>query len=118
VLVEKGKLDEAEALLQEALRLLRQPALSALRPELPAQAENWLGVVQIERKAYPQAEALMLPGVERFFVPNASLSPGERRQAVGNMVKLYEAWGEKPQQTAVWRKNLDQITKTWPGHRP
>jgi serine/threonine protein kinase len=108
VLVEKGKLDEAEPLLEKALTLLRQQAMSTPKPELPAQAENWLGAIQLARKAYPEAEALLLPGAECFFAAKAEMSPNERRVAVGHIVKLYEAWG-KPEKAAAWKRRLDEL---------
>src|SRR6266404_2028556 len=109
VLVEESKLDEAEPLLQEALTIFRKDDSIKSRPELAGQAENWLGAIQLARKAYPQAEALMLPGSERFFATraNAEMSPNERRLAVGHIVNLYQTWG-KPEQTAIWQKKLDQ----------
>jgi len=89
---------------------LRQDVASKLRPELPAQAANWLGAIQLARKAYPEAEALMLPGSERFFAANAEMSPNERRVAVGHIVELYEAWG-RPKEAAAWQKKLDALAK-------
>jgi len=70
VLVAQGKVDEAEPHLQEAMTLLREGATA--KPELTAQAANWLGVIRIGRNAYPEAEALMLPGSDRFFATNAA----------------------------------------------
>ena len=110
VMVEKGKPDEAEPLLQGALTFFRADASSKSRPELAAQAANWLGAIQLGRKAYPEAEALMLPGYEPFFATSAEMSPNERRIAVGHIVSLYQAW-EKPEQLAVWEKKLDQLAK-------
>ncbi len=110
ILVEQGKLEEAEPLLQEALKLFRGDEYSKPRSELAGQVENWLGAIQLARKAYPQAEALMLPGSERFFAPDADMSPHERRLAIGNIVSLYQAWG-KPDQAADWQKKFDQLPK-------
>ena len=89
---------------------MRKNARSKLRPELPAQAANWLGTIQLSRKAYPEAEALMLPGAERFFAVNAEMSPNERRLAVGHIVKLYEAWG-RPKEAADWQRKFDLLAK-------
>ncbi|MEY2427208.1 MAG: eukaryotic-like serine/threonine-protein kinase, partial [Verrucomicrobiota bacterium] len=110
VLVEESKLDEAEPLLQEALTTFRKDASIKPRPELAAQAANWLGAIQLARKAYPEAEKLMLPGCERFFAANVEMTPNELRVAVGHIVNLYQAWG-KPEQTAAWQKKLDQLAK-------
>jgi serine/threonine protein kinase len=108
VLVEKGKLDEAEPLLREALALFREQY--AMKPELAAQAANWLGAIQLARKAYPEAESLLLSGSDQFFVPTAGLSPKERRLAVGHIVTLYQDWG-KPEQGATWQVKLDELAK-------
>ncbi len=109
-LVEESKLDEAEPRLQEALTIFRKDASIKARPELAGQAANWLGAIQLARKAYSEAEALMLPGSERFFAADVEMSPHERRLAVGHIVKLYQAWG-KPDQTAEWQNRLDQLAK-------
>ena len=108
VLVEKAKLDEAEPQLQDALKFFRSEAAHKPKPELAAQAANWLGAIQLGRHAYPEAEALMLPDADRFFVANAEMSPNERRLAVGHIVALYEAWG-KADQAAAWQKKLDAL---------
>jgi serine/threonine protein kinase/tetratricopeptide (TPR) repeat protein len=108
VLVEESKLDEAEPRLQEALTIFHKDASSKSRPELAAQVANWLGAIQIERKDYRQAEALMVPGYDPFFAPAAEVSPNERRLAVGHIISLYQAWG-KPEQAAVWQKKLETL---------
>jgi eukaryotic-like serine/threonine-protein kinase len=108
VLVEQSKLDEAEPRLQEALTIFRKDDSNKTRPELAAQAENWLGSIQVARKAYPEAEALMRSGFERFFAANAEMSPNERRVTVGHIVQLYQAW-DKPEETTRWQKKLDQL---------
>jgi len=107
-LVEQDKLDEAEPILQDAMTLLREE--SSAKPELVAQAANWLGAIRTARKAYPEAEAQMLPGSDSFFAAKCVMSPNERRVAVGHIVNLYEAWG-KPEEAAVWQKKLDQLAK-------
>jgi hypothetical protein len=106
VLVERPKLDEAEPLLREALALFREHY--ARKPELAAQAENWLGAIQAARHAYPEAEALLLPGSERFFAPSLGMSAKEKRAAVGHIVQLYQAW-DRPEQAAYWQKRLDGL---------
>jgi hypothetical protein len=64
----------------------------------------------LARKAYPEAQKLMLPDSERFFAANVEMSPNELRLAVGHIVNLYQAWGN-PTQTATWQKKLDQLAK-------
>jgi tetratricopeptide (TPR) repeat protein len=110
VLVEQAKVEEAEPLLQEALKLFRADAWSQPRSELAGQVENWLGTIQLARKAYPEAEALMLPNAEHFFAPDAEMSPHERRLAIGHIVSLYQA-SDKPDQAAAWQKRLDQLPR-------
>ncbi len=108
VLVEQNKLDEAEPLLQDALTQFREHV--AVKADLAPQAANWLGTIQVARKDYLKAEALMLPGSERFFAPAAEMSPNERRVAVGHILKLYEAW-DRPKEAADWKKKLDGLGK-------
>ena len=108
VLVEEGKPDEAEPLLKEALAFFGEDEASKSRPELAAQAANWLGTIQLGHKDYSGAETLLLPGSDRFFTPGVEMSPNERHVAVGHIVSLYAAWG-KQEQAAVWQKKLDAL---------
>jgi tetratricopeptide (TPR) repeat protein len=111
VLVQQGKLDEAELRLKEALALLRD---SVVRKEaLTVQISNWLGAIEVARKAYPEAESLLLPGSERFFTPAAQMSSHELRLAVAHIIALYQAWG-KPEQAAAWQMKLDSIPDVAP----
>jgi tetratricopeptide (TPR) repeat protein len=108
ILVEKGKLDEAEPNVQDALNFFRSDAAYKPKPELAAQAANWLGIILVARKAYPEAKALMLPVPNLFFAVNAEMSPNERRLAVGHIVALYQACGESDQ-AALWQKKLETL---------
>ena len=99
----------------EALTIFREHVPT--RDALVVQAANWLGAIQVARKAYVEAEALLLPDSNRLFTPAAIMSPKERRVAVGHIVKLYEAWG-KPGQAADWQKKLDQLAQSQPSHGP
>jgi len=103
-LAQQGRLDEAEPLLQTALPLLRENIHT--KDAGAALAANWLGAIPVSRKAYRDAEKLMLPDAEQLFSPAAQLSPTEIRLAVGNIIALYEAWG-KPEQVATWRRKLE-----------
>jgi hypothetical protein len=93
-----------------AIQHAHQDASLKSRPELAGQVANWLGAIQVSRKGYQQAEALMLPGSEVFFAARAELSPNERRVAIGHFVQLYEAWG-RPTEAAAWQKKLNQLAK-------
>jgi serine/threonine protein kinase len=108
ILVEQGKLVEAEPPLQDALNFFRSDAAYKPKPELAAQAANWLGFILVARKAYSEAKALMLPVPDLFFAANAEMSPKERRLAVGHIVALYQACGESDQ-AALWQKRLETL---------
>ena len=108
VKVEKGRFDEAEPLLREALVLFREHC--PIKRELAAQAANWLGVIQVGRHLYPEAESLLLADPEQFFAPTAQMSSAELRAAVGHIIQLYEAW-PKPDKAASWRKKLDELAQ-------
>jgi serine/threonine protein kinase len=102
-LIALGKLDEAEPYLQEALALFREHY--ARKPDLAAQAANWLGTIQLARRAFPEAEALLLPSAGPLCDSSSKLSSGERRVALGNIVSLYAAQG-KPEPAAEWKQKL------------
>jgi serine/threonine protein kinase/Flp pilus assembly protein TadD len=106
VLVEKGQLDDAEPLLEEALNLFRQNY--SMKPELAAQAANWLGTIQLARHRYAEAEALLLPSVDPILASTAGLSPAEQRTAIEHVVQLYRAWGKR-EDAARWQRKLDLL---------
>jgi tetratricopeptide (TPR) repeat protein len=108
-LVQQGKLDEAEPLLQAALPLLREYIHT--RDAGAALAANWLGAIQGARGAYPEAERLLLADSDRLFDPANQLSPTEVRLAMSNIIALYDAW-EKPEKAAEWRKKLEAFAPT------
>ena len=108
VLVEEGKLDDAEPLLQAALTFFRDEEWSKPKPELAAQAANWLGAIQLARKAYPEAEALLLPDSDRLFAHAGDMSPNERRLAFGHILNLYQALGNA-EQAASWKRRLNEL---------
>jgi hypothetical protein len=92
--------------LQAALKIFREHL--ATKPDLAAQAANWLGTILVARKDYTSAETLLLSGADLILSRAAEMSPNERRAAVGHIVSLYEAWG-KPEKAAVWQKKLDSL---------
>jgi hypothetical protein len=107
VLVQQGKLDRAEPLLREALTFFQEHP-TGRSEALAAQTVNWLGAIQVARKAYPEAEGLLRPDSDQFFTPAAQMSPTELRLAIGHIVNLYQAWG-KPELAADWQKKLDGL---------
>jgi serine/threonine protein kinase len=108
ILVEQGKLDEAEPHLQEALTLFREHLPQ--KPELAPWAANWLGAILVTRKDYSNAEILLLSGPDQFLTPAAEMSPNERRVAIGHVVTLYESWG-KAEQAAKWKAKLTALAQ-------
>src|ERR1051326_8063351 len=74
VLVQEGKLDEAEPLLEKAMKFFRADPASKPKPELAAQAANWLGAILVRRNDFSEAEKLMLPDSDRFFAAGAEMS--------------------------------------------
>jgi len=108
-LAQQRRLDEAEPLLQAALPLLREGIQT--KDAGAVLAANWLGAIQASRGAYAQAEKLLLPDADRFFDTANQLSPIEIRLAVGNIIALYEAWGN-PGEAAHWRKRLEAFAPT------
>jgi serine/threonine protein kinase/Flp pilus assembly protein TadD len=110
-LMQQGRLDEAEHLLQAALPLLREYIRN--KDASAVLAANWLGAIQVARGAYSEAEKLLLPDSERLFDPANQLSPTEVRLAVGHIISLYQALGN-PKQIAVWQKKLESLPAMTP----
>jgi serine/threonine protein kinase len=107
--VQRGELAQAEPHLQDALKIFREHL--ATKPDLAAQAANWLGAILVARKDYTNAEKLLLSGADQILGRAAEMSPNERRLALSNIFNLYQAWG-RPDQAAVWQKKLDQLAET------
>jgi hypothetical protein len=112
ILVEQGqhgRLVEAEPLLQKARATFLEHL--AAKPELAAEAENWLGAVQLARNDYPAAEDLLLQNAERLVKPSSEVSPHERRAAIGHIVQFYQTSG-KPEQAANWQRKIESAELT------
>jgi serine/threonine protein kinase/tetratricopeptide (TPR) repeat protein len=112
VLVQKGQVTEAEEKLGEAVALFRQHY--AAKPELAAEAQNWLGACLVARKTYADAEPLLLASCA-VLQSTPGVSARQRQLAAGNVVKLYEALG-KPEQVAAWRTKQEALAK--PAEQP
>src|SRR5262249_48536100 len=108
ILLERGQLDEAQSLLEEARTIFLGHYAGQTR--LAAAAENWLAAVYLARKDYVQAERLLLPLSEQFLSPTILMSPQEQRLCIGHIVSLYQALN-KPELVATWQKRLDTIGK-------
>ena len=67
-------------------------------------------MIQLKRRAYPEAENLLLASVKPILDTNAEVSAAERRTAIGYIVKLYQDWG-KPDQADIWQKRLEEFAR-------
>jgi serine/threonine protein kinase len=112
VLIQKGRFEEAEPLLREALILFRERY--SRKPELAAQAANALGAVAAARRDYPAAEALLLSNPDSLLLPVAGMTPKEQRTAIGRIIRLYQNWG-KSEQASRWQQKLDAVGRTQAG---
>jgi hypothetical protein len=110
VLVQLGKLDEAEPHLQEALTIFREH-VPMKKDALATQAANWLGAIQVARTNLSEAEGLLLPDSDQFFDSAAQMSPNELRLALGHIVALYQVEG-KHEQEALWQEKLDALPQS------
>jgi tetratricopeptide (TPR) repeat protein len=110
LLVDQEHFDEAHPFLEQARGLFQQSYFMHKAEKITV-AENLLGAIQLARSNYAEATRLIEPSAEQFITPRTivAISPGERRAAVGRVVKLYQALS-KPDQAAVWRKKLDQLS--------
>jgi non-specific serine/threonine protein kinase/serine/threonine-protein kinase len=101
-LVMLGKLVEAEVLLAESVAIFGKS--SAPMPHYPAWAECWYGASLAGQRRYAEAEPHLLKAETRLR--EARTRPRRYyRQAVEQLVKLYQSWN-KPDQAAQWQKEL------------
>jgi tetratricopeptide (TPR) repeat protein len=102
-LVLLGRSDEAEAHLHESLTIFaRSP--TALSAHYPAWSECWLGASLAGRRRYTEAAPRLL-NAEKLLREARTTPHWYYREAVEQLVKLYEASG-KPDQAAQWRAKL------------
>jgi hypothetical protein len=116
-LVELTKYADAEPILRECLalceKLSKEPPADAsgtatMRPWQLSTARTLLGGALLGQKKYPEAEALLLAGVEGLKRDERTI-PWQGRnhidEALRRLIDLYEATG-KPDEAAQWRKQL------------
>jgi serine/threonine protein kinase len=110
-LLQQKKHAEAEKLLRDCLRILQK-----------AQPDDWttfltrslLGEVLLGQGKHAEAEPLLLQGYEGVKRHEAKIPPQVRpvrlKEALGRLVRLYEATGKKDE-AAKWQKKLDEVKK-------
>jgi serine/threonine protein kinase/tetratricopeptide (TPR) repeat protein len=91
LLVEKGDPAAAEPLLREALAI-RRGALPGDHPDI-AEAESALGTCLVAQGRFVEAEPLLIGSYPRIEAKRTARSR-EARDALGRIVKLYQAWGK------------------------
>jgi hypothetical protein len=116
VLFQENQLQEAEMHLREARAFFRN-SYKNNKPNLIVQVENLLGAIMVTRREFQEAEKMMLPDAEQLLLPSFEMAPGERRLAIENIVRLYQAW-EKPGESAKWQAKLDQVASPIPPTQP
>jgi tetratricopeptide (TPR) repeat protein len=94
-----GRIDEAEKLLREAVRIRTEnmPETHFLR----ATANGALGEFLTTQKRFAEAEPFLLASYDSLTKSQAANSPRTRRARV-RLANLYEAWN-KPAQAAPYR---------------
>jgi tetratricopeptide (TPR) repeat protein len=112
VLVEKGELVDAESFLRDALAIFQDKY--AMKTELTAQAENWLGTIQLRRCEFGVAETLLIRSCGPLLTASA-ISEAERRELIGHLVELYDAWG-KADAAAEWTKRIEEVSSSAQQH--
>jgi tetratricopeptide (TPR) repeat protein/tRNA A-37 threonylcarbamoyl transferase component Bud32 len=100
------RFNEAEGALSESASIFaRFPQL--MSPYFPAWTECWHGASLACQRRYSEAEQHLL-AAEKGLREARSTPPRHYRQAVEQIVKLYEAWG-KPEAAARWRSELTAL---------
>ncbi|HEX9942133.1 MAG TPA: serine/threonine-protein kinase [Thermoanaerobaculia bacterium] len=102
LLARRGRSAEAERLAVEAVNLVRR-----MQPVIPArlaEAERVLANCLAAQRRYAAAEPLLLKSLETLRSELGEAAPTSR-EALADLVALYESWG-KPKQAAEWRRKL------------
>src|SRR5262249_49682535 len=105
VQLERGEAALAEKTLNEALGMLRKD--HPYGDNLTFQAESLLGGSLAAQKRFAEAEPLLLKSHASFKAAK-SVPRSQLREAVGRIVRLYEAWG-KEEMAARWRSEMPPL---------
>jgi hypothetical protein len=103
-----GRIDEAEKLLREAVRIRAEnmPETHFLR----ATANGALGEFLTAQSRFSDAEPLLIASYESLKKSQTENSPRLRR-ALQRLANLYDAWN-KPEQAAPYRASLSGSTSS------
>jgi tetratricopeptide (TPR) repeat protein len=104
VLVRQAKHGLAEEYLRTGLASRERTQPRSLKT---AETRLLLGMVLVGRKSYPAAEALLLTGYEDLCKVQPAVRQERLREAVEQLVRLYEGWG-KMDKAQAWRKRLNE----------
>jgi hypothetical protein len=99
------RFDEAEAALSESVSIFARSQASL--PHYLAWSECWYGASLAGQHRYAEAEPHLV-AAEQGLREARTTPPRHYRQAVEQVVKLYEAWG-KPDEAARWRQTLTEL---------
>jgi tetratricopeptide (TPR) repeat protein len=94
---------EAEAALFECVSIFAKSP-NALSPHYPASSECWYGASLAGQRRYAEAAPHLL-SAEKELRAARTIPRRQYRQAVEQIVKLYESWG-KPEEAARWRTKV------------
>jgi tetratricopeptide (TPR) repeat protein len=118
ILLDEGKLDEAQGLARDVLNSVEQTAPGGRRRFSIAQLI--LGAVLLEQKKYSDAEPLLISGYEEIK-QHADELPNYRplrENALQRITQLYKLWDEavpgsgKSAQAEIWLERLEALKRT------
>jgi serine/threonine protein kinase/tetratricopeptide (TPR) repeat protein len=104
-LVLQNRFDEAEVKLCESLSIFART--QSFFPHYPAWSECWYGASLVGQRRYAEAKPHLL-AAEKGLREARTTPRGHYRQAVEQLVKLYEAWC-KPDEATRWRTTLTAL---------
>ena len=114
LLVAAKRFDEAEAMLNECLKLCENAPRSEMRS---SEAKSLLGAAFVARKKYAEAEPLLLKGYEGMKEREKSMSPQIKVKRLGDavdrLIELYSATN-KPEEAAKWKAERAKYQRPTP----